>query len=81
LQQLVFSNISIPAANIGTRGALSKVYGMDSGQGPYIVPEGRQAMRPILTTAEPGNLLTRFFRTFLSESAKIFKTYVATSDS
>jgi hypothetical protein len=32
LQQLVFSNISIPAPSIGTRGALSKVYGMDSGE-------------------------------------------------
>ncbi len=31
LQQLVFSNISIPAPSIGTRGELSKVYGMDYG--------------------------------------------------
>jgi hypothetical protein len=30
LPQPAFSNISIPVASIGTRGALSKVYGMDS---------------------------------------------------
>ncbi|CAK9229550.1 unnamed protein product [Sphagnum troendelagicum] len=65
LQQPAFSNISIPAASIGTRGALSKVYGTDSvalpsafGRvgGPYMASEGRQAVRPTLTTAQPGNL-------------------------
>ncbi|CAK9275150.1 unnamed protein product [Sphagnum jensenii] len=65
LQQPAFSNISIPAASIGTRGALSKVYGTDSvalpsafGRvgGPYMAAEGRQAVRPRLTTAQPGNL-------------------------
>jgi len=65
LQQPAFSNISIPAASIGTRGALSKVYGMDSvalpsafGRvgGPYMASDSRQAVRPTLTTAQPGNL-------------------------
>jgi hypothetical protein len=65
LQQPAFSNISIPAASIGTRGALSKVYGTDSvalpsafGRvgGPYMASEGRQAVQPTLTTAQPGNL-------------------------
>jgi hypothetical protein len=65
LQQPAFSNISVPAASIGTRGALSKVYGMDSvplpsafGRvgGPYMASEGRQAVRPTVTTAQPGNL-------------------------
>jgi pentatricopeptide repeat protein len=53
LQQPAFSNISTPAASIGTRGALSKVYEMDSvaltsalGRvgGPYVASEGRLDM-------------------------------------
>ncbi len=66
LQQSVFSNISIPAASIGTRGALSKAYGMVSVAlpsvfrravlGPYMVPEGGQMVRPAHTTAQPWNL-------------------------
>jgi hypothetical protein len=65
LQQPVFSNISTPAASIGTRGALSKVYEMDSvaltsafGRvgGPYVASEGRQAVWPTHTTVQPGNL-------------------------
>jgi hypothetical protein len=65
LQQPVFSNISTPAASIGTRGALSKVYEMDSvalpsafGRvgGPYVVSEGRQAVWPTHTTVQPGDL-------------------------
>jgi hypothetical protein len=65
LQQPAFSNISTPAASIGTRGALSKVYEMDSvalpsafGRvgGPYVVSEGRQAVWPTHTTVQPGDL-------------------------
>jgi hypothetical protein len=66
LQQSVFHNISIPVASIGTRGALSKAYGMDSVAlpsvfrrvvlGPYMVLEGGQMVQPAHTTAQPGNL-------------------------
>ncbi len=66
LQQSVFSNISIPVTSIGTRGALSKAYGMDYVAlpsvfrrvvlGPYMVPEGGQIVQPAHTTAQPGNL-------------------------
>ncbi len=66
LQQSVFSNVSIPVASIGTRGALSKAYGMDSVAlpsvfrrvvlGPYMLPEGGQIVQLAHTTAQPGNL-------------------------